>query len=67
MHVAKFTGTCLRVNQKAGKTLGQKVPLYDPGDDAKSLVVLEISKATSGHEHVSHKQLLQGNNLWINV
>jgi hypothetical protein len=47
MHVTRFTGKCLRVNQKAGKTLGQKMPLYDPGDDAKSLVALEIcSKAT---------------------
>jgi hypothetical protein len=47
MHVIRFTGKCLRVNQDAGKTLGQEVPLYDPGYDAKSLVVLEdISKTT---------------------
>lgn len=43
MHVIRFTGECLRVNQKAGKTLGQEVPLYGPGYDAKSLVILEIS------------------------
>lgn len=43
MYVTKFTGKCLRVNQNAGKTLGQEVPLYDPGYDAKSLVILEIS------------------------
>ncbi len=67
MHIIRFTGKCLRVNQKAGKTLGQKVPLYDPGYDAKSLVVLEPSKATWRDEHESHNQLLQGNNLWINV
>ena len=46
MYVIKFTGECLRVNQKAGKTLGQKMPLYDPGYDAKSLVALDIFKAT---------------------
>jgi hypothetical protein len=46
MYVIKFTGECLRVNQKAGKTLGQEVPLYGPGYDAKSLVALEISKVT---------------------
>lgn len=46
MHVIRFTGKCLCVNQKAGKTLGQEVPLYDPGYDAKSLVALDISKVT---------------------
>ena len=46
MHVTRFTGKCLRVNQDAGKTLGQEVPLYDPGYDAKSLVALDMSKAT---------------------
>lgn len=42
MQLTRVTGKCLRVDQTAGKTLDQEVPLYDPGYDAKSLVALEI-------------------------
>ena len=65
MPVIKFTGS-LCVNQKAGKTLGQEVPLYGPGVDAKSLVALEMcSKATWRIiQHERHLQLLQGTILW---
>ena len=55
MHVTKFTGECLRVSQKAGKTLGQEVPLYGPGYDAKSLAALEMSKAVWRLFNINHQ------------
>lgn len=64
MHVAKFTGECLRVNQKAGKTLGQKMPLYDPGYDAKSLVALEISSKATWRVFNMNTQLCKEHILW---
>lgn len=47
MHVTQFTGKCQRVNQRPVKPWVKKVPLDDPGPDAKSLVAVERVPGTS--------------------
>lgn len=64
MHVIRFTGKCLRVNQDAGKTLGQEVPLYGPGVDAKSLVALEMSSKATWRVFNMNNQLCKEHFLW---